>query len=93
MPYPSYAKLTDEDVQALYAFFMQSASPAAKPNKPSEIPWPLNIRWPFSLWNSLFTEAATFIEQPARVAQWNRGAFQGAGHPAISEPTDSDSRY
>lgn len=61
---------------------MQGVSPAAKPNKPSGIPWPLNVRWPIALWNSLFTEAATFIEQPARDTQWNRGAYlvQGAGH-------------
>lgn len=101
MPYPSYAKLTDEDVRALYAFFMHRVSPAEKSNKPSEIPWPLNMRWPISLWNSLFTEAAPFIEQPARDAQWNRGAYlvQGAGHcgschtprgPAFNEKALSD---
>lgn len=82
MPYPSYAKLTDDDVRALYAFFMQRVSPVAQPNKPSEIPWPLNMRWPIALWNRLFTEPAPFTERTAQDAQWNRGAYlvQGPGH-------------
>src|ERR1700743_2015865 len=28
MPYPSYAKISDEDVTALYAYFMKAVSPA-----------------------------------------------------------------
>ena len=82
MPYPSYSKLSDDDVKALYAFFMHGVSPVAQANIPSEIPWPLNMRWPIALWNRLFTEPDTFAQQPEQNAQWNRGAYlvQGAGH-------------
>ncbi|RZI70280.1 MAG: c-type cytochrome, partial [Rubrivivax sp.] len=82
MPYPSYAKLSDEDVQALYAFFMQGVQAAEQPNKPGEIPWPLNLRWPIALWNGLFTEAEPYAARPEQNAQWNRGAYlvQGPGH-------------
>ena len=37
MPYPSYAKMTDDDVAALYAFFMKDVPAVAQPNKPNEI--------------------------------------------------------
>ncbi|GLK88482.1 c-type cytochrome [Pseudomonas turukhanskensis] len=82
MPYPSYAKLSDEDIRALYAFFMQGVSPVAAANKPSEIPWPLNVRWPIALWNTLFTQPEPFAQQTTQDAVWNRGAYlvQGAGH-------------
>lgn len=82
MPYPSYAKLSDEDVRALYAFFMQGVGPSEVANVPSEIPWPLNMRWPIAMWNTLFTEPGTYAENTEQDAQWNRGAYlvQGAGH-------------
>ncbi|OLF54310.1 c-type cytochrome [Pseudomonas chlororaphis] len=82
MPYPSYAKLSDDDVRALYAFFMQGVRPVAEANRPSEIPWPLNLRWPLALWNGLFTEPGAYAEQPQQDALWNRGAYivQGPGH-------------
>jgi len=82
MPYPSYSKLSDDDVRALYTFFMHGVAPVAQANKPGEIPWPLNMRWPITLWNQLFTEPGSFAERPGQNAQWNRGAYlvQGAGH-------------
>lgn len=82
MPYPSYAKLSDDDIRALYAFFMHGVSPAAQANKPSEIPWPLSLRWPIALWNGLFTDPAPYPAKPDQDAQWNRGAYivQGPGH-------------
>src|SRR5579862_7781789 len=54
MPYPSYAKLGSDDVEALYHFFMTSVRPAKVENKPSEIKFPLNWRWPLALWNLAF---------------------------------------
>ena len=38
MPYPSYAKLTDADVAALYDFFMKQVPPVHQANWPNEIP-------------------------------------------------------
>lgn len=82
MPYPSYAKLSDDDVRALYAFFMKGVQPANQANIPSDIPWPLNMRWPIALWNGLFAPNATYATKPAQDALWNRGAYivQGPGH-------------
>ncbi|KAE9651049.1 cytochrome c [Pseudomonas sp. PB105] len=82
MPYPSYAKLSDDDIQALYAFFMKGVQPANQPNIPSDIPWPLNMRWPIALWNGVFAPTATYAANPNQDALWNRGAYivQGPGH-------------
>jgi len=82
MPYPSYAKLSDDDVRALYAFFMQGVQPAAQANIPSSIPWPLNLRWPIALWNGLFATDTPYAEKPGQDPLWNRGAYivQGPGH-------------
>lgn len=82
MPYPSYVKLSDDDIQALYAFFMKGVQPANQPNIPSDIPWPLNLRWPIALWNGVFAPTATYAAKPGQDALWNRGAYivQGPGH-------------
>jgi len=82
MPYPSYAKLTDEDVAKLYDYFMNHVQPVAEPVPQSDIPWPLNIRWPLEAWNVAFYRSGTYQPDPARDELWNRGAYlvQGAGH-------------
>lgn len=82
MPYPSYVKLSDDDIKALYAFFMQGIKPANQSNIPSDIPWPLNMRWPIALWNGVFAPTATYAAKPNQDALWNRGAYivQGPGH-------------
>ncbi|AZE49042.1 Putative diheme cytochrome c-553 [Pseudomonas chlororaphis] len=82
MPYPSYAKLSDDDMRALYAFFMKGVQPASQPNVPSVIPWPLNMRWPIALWNGLFAPTTAYAAKPTEDALWNRGAYlvQGLGH-------------
>jgi alcohol dehydrogenase (quinone), cytochrome c subunit len=85
MPYPSYAKMSDADVRALYAYFTRAVVPVRKSNGKSEIPWPLNTRWPLSIWNAAFLDNQTYL--PKRIANsdialWNRGAYlvQGASH-------------
>lgn len=82
MPYPSYAKLTDEDVRALYDFFMKEVPPAREANKPSEIPKLLRWRGPLAIWDAMFTGKEGFTAYPKQDAQWNRGAYlvQGLGH-------------
>ncbi|MFJ3486829.1 c-type cytochrome [Pseudomonas sp. NPDC090202] len=82
MPYPSYSKLNDEDVRALYAFFMKGVAPVKQANVPSSIPWPLNLRWPIALWNGVFADTAPYAAKAGQDELWNRGAYlvQGAGH-------------
>lgn len=82
MPYPSYAKLADADVKALYAYFMHGVEPVRQANRAPDIPWPLDMRWPLALWNAVFLDTARYRDKPRKDAQWNRGAYlvQGLGH-------------
>ncbi|MDV9033328.1 cytochrome c [Pseudomonas sp. RAC1] len=82
MPYPSYARITDADTQALYAYFMQGVPAVEQANKANAVPWPLSIRWPLAYWRALFAPAPTPetpVSEPRDIA---RGAYlvQGLGH-------------
>jgi len=82
MPYPSYAKMTAEDMRALYTYLMQGLAPAKQTNRASEMHWPFSMRWGLSLWNWAFLDATPFKPDPQKDAVWNRGAYlvQGLGH-------------
>jgi alcohol dehydrogenase (quinone), cytochrome c subunit len=82
MPYPSYAKITDEDLEALYTFFMKEVPPVKQPNKPNEIPWYLSPRWPLAVWNAIFAPKGAYVARQDQDPTWNRGAYliEGLGH-------------
>jgi mono/diheme cytochrome c family protein len=82
MPYPSYAKISDEDLQELYTFFMKEVPPVKQANKPNEIPWYMSPRWPLALWNVIFAPRRGYVARQDRDATWNRGAYlvEGLGH-------------
>src|SRR5215469_11026336 len=77
MPYPSYAKISDEDVQALYVFFMKEVPPVKQANKPSDV-----SRWPLAFWNAIYRPKGVYAARADRDAAWNRGAYlvEGLGH-------------
>ena len=50
MPFPSYQIMPDEDVAAMYAYFMSAVEPVRRANQPSELPPVLNWRWPLAYW-------------------------------------------
>jgi mono/diheme cytochrome c family protein len=82
MPYPSYAKLTDTDVAALYGFFMKQVPPVRQQNLQNEIPLLLSFRWPLAIWSFVFTTSGSYVVKSDHDADWNRGAYlvQGFGH-------------
>jgi mono/diheme cytochrome c family protein len=59
MPFPSYARMSDADTQALYAYLMHGVQPVSQPNKPEAISWPLSMRWPLTYWRWAFAPAVT----------------------------------
>jgi mono/diheme cytochrome c family protein len=75
MPYPSYAKISDDDVKALYTFFMKKVAAVKQQNKSNEIPWYLSLRWPLALWDAAFAPKTGFTPNPDHDATWNRGAY------------------
>ncbi len=82
MPYPSYAKLTDEDVRKLYGYFMLQVKPVLHASLPPDIGFPLNQRWGLALWNGLFVTDRPYEPRREYDDTWNRGAYlvQGLGH-------------
>ncbi|PMU09066.1 MULTISPECIES: cytochrome c [unclassified Pseudomonas] len=83
MPYPSYASVTETDMNALYAYFMHGVAPVAQANKASDIPWPLGMRWPLAGWRWMFAPAvADYKAPPGEDAVVSRGAYlvEGLGH-------------
>ncbi|EBR8158577.1 cytochrome c [Salmonella enterica subsp. enterica serovar Newport] len=82
MPYTSYARVNDQDLHILYDFFMHQVPAVKQQNRDSDIPWPLSMRWPLSVWNMVFHDDAVFKPDSSQSAQWNRGAYlvQGLAH-------------
>jgi len=84
MPYPSYAKMSDQDVRALYAYFMKGVVPVNAANHDNDIAWPLSIRWPMGIWRKTFApgDMAPLQLDKYQSQQIARGAYlvQGAGH-------------
>ncbi|MDR7345014.1 mono/diheme cytochrome c family protein [Pantoea alhagi] len=83
MPYPSYAVVSDEDMQALYAYFMHGVTPVAQQNKESDIPWPLSMRWPLSIWRTIFApDVKAFQPKSGEDRELARGRYlvEGLGH-------------
>lgn len=84
MPYPSYARVSDEDMQALYAYFMHGVAPVNQANRASDIPWPLSMRWPLHLWRNLFAPSVDTAAavKPMQDPMLARGAYlvEGLGH-------------
>lgn len=82
MPYTSFAKLSDEDVSALYAYFMQGVKPVQQDNPKTALPFPFNMRILMAGWNMLFFENKPFKADSTQSISWNRGAYlvQSLGH-------------
>ncbi len=73
-PYDHFTRLSDADIQALYAYIMTRA-PVHAENHPNEMPFPLGIRALQAGWKLLFFRAARFTPREDRSARWNRGAY------------------
>ena len=82
MPYTSYARLSQADLLALYACFMQGVKPVHKSNHPAQLKWPLGVRSFMAVWNALYFKKGEYANDTNKSAAWNRGAYlvQGLGH-------------
>ncbi|WP_295542079.1 molybdopterin cofactor-binding domain-containing protein [uncultured Pseudacidovorax sp.] len=91
-PYTAFAKTSDDDLQALYAYFMslppvqagarEDGGPAVMP--PNDLRFPFNLRPLMAGWNGLFHDATPYQPVAGQSAEWNRGAYlvNGLGHCA-----------
>ncbi|MBU4612036.1 c-type cytochrome [Achromobacter sp. GG226] len=82
-PYTAFAKLSDADIQSLYAYLMTQPAVSAKAPE-TRLAFPYSLRPAIAGWNLLFHDATPFSPDPGRSIAWNRGAYlvEGAGHCA-----------
>ncbi|MDX3808931.1 c-type cytochrome [Bosea thiooxidans] len=83
MSYPSYAKMSDADVNALYAYMM-SIPPVRAPRQEQELSFPFNIRFLLAGWRKVFFDNSEFVPDSSLNDTVNRGAYLvlGAAHCA-----------
>ena len=79
MPYTSYAKITDDDIRAMYAYFMHGVTPVDASPAPTSLPFPFSIRLSMAAWNLLFLDDKPFKPQADKGELWNRGAYLAEG--------------
>ncbi len=77
-PYDQFTIVSDEDLHALYAYFM-TREPVRYEAPAPEVPFPLGFRPLLAGWKMLFHEERRFEPNPERTAEWNRGAYLADG--------------
>lgn len=82
-PYTSYTTVTRDDSDALFAY-LRSQPAVHQANTAHALRFPYNLQASLAVWRALFFRPAAFEPQPARSAEWNRGAYlvNGLGHCA-----------
>jgi mono/diheme cytochrome c family protein len=80
-PYPDYTRVTREDSDALHAY-LRSVPAVKRENRPHDLRFPYDTQAALAVWRALFFTPGTFVAQPERSAEWNRGAYlvNGLGH-------------
>src|SRR5579871_483294 len=80
-PYTSYTALSRDDVLAIkqYLFSLPAVHAPARPN---DLSFPFNQRWAIGVWNALFFRSHRFVQDAAKPAPWNSGAYlaRALGH-------------
>jgi mono/diheme cytochrome c family protein len=100
MPYNAYTKMSREEVLAIRAYLntVEAVPNAVVANR---LPFPFNIRAAMHVWNALYFTEGAYKPDPAKSADWNRGAYLvdgpahcGACHtPKTLLGGDKTSRY
>ena len=80
-PYPSFTRVSDDDVRALWAW-LRSQPPLTQARQPHALAWPYNTQLAIAVWRSLYFRPGRFEPDATRSAQVNRGAYlvEGLGH-------------
>jgi nicotinate dehydrogenase subunit B len=80
-PYTHFARATDADLQALYAYLMAQA-PVRSDIPKNKLAFPFNLRPLLAGWNALFHRGSAFQADLTKSDIWNRGAYlvESFGH-------------
>ena len=91
MPYVNYRKMSEEDVRALYDYFMNDVTPVSNAPRRTALAFPFDQRWGLRVWQWLALPEAGF--KPHRGdARLDRGAYlvEALGHcGACHSPRDA----
>ena len=81
MPYTSYTKISDADMDALWAY-ISKIPPVDNTIPKNTLPFPLTIRSGMAVWQALYLKPGRFIANRSKDAAWNRGAYlvEAFGH-------------
>lgn len=81
MPYTAYTRLTDDDVDALFAYF-ETVEPVDREVPENRLTFPFDLRAGVGVWQSMFFDEGRFEPDPERDATWNSGAYlvRALGH-------------
>jgi mono/diheme cytochrome c family protein len=81
MPFASYTKVTRADSDAIFAY-LKSIPPVNQRNREHDLRFPYNNRQLILGWRTLYFTEGEYKPDPAKSAEWNRGAYlvEGLGH-------------
>jgi len=77
-PYDHFMHIRDEDIKALYAYFM-TRQPVHATAPANELSFPVNLRFMVAGWKLLFFRKGVFQDDQQHDATWNRGAYLAEG--------------
>jgi mono/diheme cytochrome c family protein len=81
MPYVNYTKITDADMDALWAY-VRSVPAVAHTVPGNTFSFPFNVRRGLAVWQGLYFESGRFTPATDKDPVWNRGAYlvEALGH-------------
>jgi len=82
-PYTSYRNMSTDDILAIRAY-LGTLPPVSGTGVSNDLSFPFNLRFLMRGWKLLFMSRTALRADPARSAEWNRGAYlvEGPGHCA-----------
>jgi mono/diheme cytochrome c family protein len=80
-PYPSYTRMTEQDLVDLKAY-LDTVEPVDDQVPGHQLRFPYGFRPALKIWRLLFFRSGTFQPDPSKSDSWNRGAYivNGPGH-------------
>jgi mono/diheme cytochrome c family protein len=81
MPYPSYTRLSADDVRAIRAY-LNTVRPYQNGVESNQLPFPFDVRLSLYAWNALYFREGEMSPDDSKAAEWNRGAYlvRALGH-------------
>ncbi|MFC6980199.1 hypothetical protein [Microbulbifer taiwanensis] len=74
MPYTSYYLVSEEDIEALYDYFMQ-LPPVEYTAPRNQLMFPANLRFGLTFWNWIFFDREPLAQPQGKSPEWQRGNY------------------